>query len=308
MKLELLVVPDCPHESGARELALATLAELGMTADLTTTVIATEAEARGRGFVGSPTFLVDGRDLFAQPGASVGVACRVYPTSDGLAGVPSRADLRDALDTRRPPNIPVSDRAQHWDTAFATRPTNEMSWFEASHELSVSLLGQQPGSVVDIGAGAGTLADALLAVGRLDITLLDISHEALAVTRDRLGPTGGQVHYVVTDLLEWSPDRKYDTWHDRAVFHFLTDPLDRESYVETAAQAVAHGGLLVMATFGPGGPTSCSGLPTARHSSDDLAQLFAPAFSMVGSSLRVHLTPTGAEQQFTWAWMRRTTS
>ena len=308
MKFELLVVPDCPHESAAREIALATLADLGLTAELTTTVIATEAEAQARGFVGSPTFLVDGEDLFAQLDASVGVACRVYRTSDGLAGVPSRADLRDALRSRRPLNAGTSGRAQHWDTVFATRPTNEMSWFEATHEFSLSLLSQQPGSVVDIGAGAGTLADELLGIGRLDITLLDISHEALALTRDRLGPTEGRVDYVVTDLLEWSPERHYDAWHDRAVFHFLTDPLDQESYVGTAARAVTHGGLLVLATFGPGGPTSCSGLPTTRHSSSHLAEIFAPAFSMVGSSLRVHHTPNDAEQQFTWAWMRRTTS
>lgn len=200
------------------------------------------------------------------------------------------------------------DRVKHWDTVFATRAADEVSWFEASHDLSVALLAQQPGAVVDVGAGAGTLADELLASGRTDVTLLDISHEALAVTRDRLGPQEQRVHYVVSDLLTWSPERQYDAWHDRAVFHFLTDPTDQTSYVDLAARAVSIGGLLVLATFGPDGPTACSGLPTARHSADDLAALFAPAFSVVGSDLRVHHTPDGAQQQFTWAWLRRGTS
>jgi len=100
MELELLVVPDCPHEAPARDLALRTLAELGLAAELTTTVIATEAEAQARGFVGSPTFLLDGEDPFAEPGTAIGVACRVYRTSNGLAGLPSGADLRAALRSR----------------------------------------------------------------------------------------------------------------------------------------------------------------------------------------------------------------
>ncbi len=97
MDVELLVVPDCPHEMAAAELTRAALEAVGSSTSITTTVIATEAEARARGFTGSPTFLVNGRDLFAQPGAGVGVACRVYPTPAGLAGVPSLDDLRDAL-------------------------------------------------------------------------------------------------------------------------------------------------------------------------------------------------------------------
>lgn len=198
-----------------------------------------------------------------------------------------------------------TDRTQHWDTVFATRATDEVSWFEASHDLSVSLLREQPGSVVDIGAGAGTLTDELLADGRTDVTLLDISHEALAVTRERLGSSESRVGYVVSDLLMWAPERQWDAWHDRAVFHFLTDPTDQASYVDLAARAVRPGGLLVLATFGPDGPTACSGLPTARHSAAELGALFAPAFAVTHDEVRVHHTPGGADQQFTWAVMRR---
>lgn len=160
--------------------------------------------------------------------------------------------------------------------------------------------------VLDVGAGAGTLADELLAHGRTDITLLDISREALAVTRERLGPDEQRVHFVVADLLSWRPERQYDAWPDRAVFHFLTDPVHQASYVTLAGRTVSPGGLLVLATFGPAGPTACSGLPTARHSAEHLRALFAPAFSIMGSELRVHHTPQGTEQQFVWAWMRRT--
>ncbi|WP_341924162.1 class I SAM-dependent methyltransferase [Nocardioides psychrotolerans] len=194
--------------------------------------------------------------------------------------------------------------ARHWDTVFATRSADEVSWFEANHAHSVSLLREQPGSVIDVGAGAGTLVDELLADGRTDVTLLDISHEALALTRERLGTGEQRVGYVVSDLLAWEPSRTFDAWHDRAVFHFLTDPADQASYVDLAASAVSPGGLMVLAAFGPDGPTACSGLPTARHSAAGLGALFAPAFTVTGAQTRVHRTPGGADQQFTWVVMR----
>lgn len=156
--------------------------------------------------------------------------------------------------------------AGHWDAVFASRDLDTVSWFEDTPTHSVELLRQQHGSVIDIGAGASRLPDALLSDGRDDITVLDISQEALAVTRERLGSTEGRGTYVVSDVLSWEPAHTYDAWHDRAVFHFLTAPADRAAYVDLAARAVSPDGLLVLATFGQDGPTSCSGLPTARHS------------------------------------------
>jgi hypothetical protein len=118
------------------------------------------------------------------------------------------------------------DSADHWDAVFVSRDLDTVSWFEETPTHSVELLRQQPGSVIDIGAGASRLPDALLTDGRDDITVLDISHEALAVTRDRLGSAAGRVAYVVSDVLAWEPARTYDPWHDRAVLHFLTEPED----------------------------------------------------------------------------------
>lgn len=198
------------------------------------------------------------------------------------------------------------ERAGHWDAVFASRDLDTVSWFEETPTHSVELLRPQPGSVIDIGAGASRLPDALLTDGRDDITVLDISHEALAVTRERLGSVEGRVNYIVSDVLSWEPARTFDAWHDRAVLHFLTAPADQAAYVDLAARALAPGGLLVLATFGPDGPTSCSGLPTTRHSAADLSALFAPAFTLTRAETRMHRTPAGAEQQFTWVTARRT--
>ena len=133
------------------------------------------------------------------------------------------------------------DSADHWDAVFASRDLDAVSWFEKTPAHSVELLRQQPGSVIDIGAGASRLPDALLAEGREDITLLDISQEALAVTRERLGSADGRVAYVVSDVLAWEPSRTYDVWHDRAVFHFLTEPANQAAYVDLAARTLSPG-------------------------------------------------------------------
>ncbi|MCK5926924.1 MAG: class I SAM-dependent methyltransferase [Nocardioides sp.] len=116
------------------------------------------------------------------------------------------------------------DGSHHWDAVFASRDLDTVSRFEETPTHSVELLRQQGGSVIDIGAGASRLPDALLTDGRDDITVLDISREALAVTRERLGSAEGRVAYVVSDVLSWEPSRTYDAWHDRAVLHFLTEP------------------------------------------------------------------------------------
>lgn len=198
------------------------------------------------------------------------------------------------------------DGSHHWDAVFASRDLDTVSWFEETPTHSVELLRQQAGSVIDIGAGASRLPDALLADGREDITVLDISREALAVTRERLGSAEGRVAYVVSDVLSWEPSRTYDAWHDRAVLHFLTEPANQAAYVDLAARTISPGGLLVLATFGPDGPTTCSGLPTARHSAEDLAALVARAFALTHAETRIHRTPGGSEQQFTWISARRT--
>ena len=193
-----------------------------------------------------------------------------------------------------------------------------MSWYQPAPDASLRLITTSPvtagendeydgdRSVIDVGAGASALVDRLLDAGYRDVTALDVSEEALTVTRRRLGDRADQVSFVVSDLLAWHPDRRYHTWHDRAVLHFLTDPADRTRYVRLAADAVPPGGVVILAGFAPGGPTHCSGLPTAQRSTEQLAAEFADHFTLEHAETETHHTPTGAEQAFTWVRLRRT--
>lgn len=211
--------------------------------------------------------------------------------------------------------------ADHWDTVYGTKATDEVSWFQQQPTTSLRLLASvaPPSStVIDIGAGASTFADSLLKAGWSDVTVLDVSAIALALVRnrvkvmvgdqpsDQLGQRQGPASFVVADVLTWRPERTYDAWHDRAVFHFLVRPEQRERYVATVASAIRPGGVLVLGTFAADGPTQCSGLPTSRYDADALAEVFAPGFSLEHSEREEHVTPGGAVQPFTWVVLRHT--
>jgi SAM-dependent methyltransferase len=194
---------------------------------------------------------------------------------------------------------------EHWDAIYGETPVAEVSWYEAFPETSLRLIASAGGSaVLDVGAGASFLADRLLEHGYADLTLLDVSNEALSVVQQRLGDVQG-VEFVVADLLAWQPTRRFDVWHDRAVLHFLTGAADVRRYVATAANAVRDGGAVVVGTFAGDGPTRCSGLPTARYEPDALAALFEPAFTEVHHEREEHRTPGGLIQPFTWVVLRR---
>lgn len=215
--------------------------------------------------------------------------------------------------------------AEHWDTIYGTKATDEVSWYQrqptTSHRLLTSV-SSPSGAVIDVGAGASTLVDTLLDDGWSDVTALDVSAKALALVRDRVNVRAGdrafgQHHdlpcertgpasFVVANVLSWQPERTYDAWHDRAVFHFLVEPEQRDQYVATASRAVRSGGVVVLGTFAADGPTQCSGLPTARYDADGLAAVFEPGFSLENSEREEHVTPGGAVQPFTWVVLRRT--
>lgn len=201
----------------------------------------------------------------------------------------------------------MQDAATHWDDVYGSKPLESVSWFEARPETSLRLLTlafPERGAVVDVGAGASFLVDGLLDAGWPDVTVLDVSSEALDLVRARL--TGRDVSYVVTDLLAWQPDQGYDAWHDRAVFHFLTARDEQRAYVGTAAAAVLPGGAAVLGVFAEDGPAQCSGLPTAGHSAEALAELFSGDFVLEHSEREEHVTPAGVVQPFTWVVLRRT--
>jgi len=157
-------------------------------------------------------------------------------------------------------------------------------------------------SLLDVGGGSAALVDALVADGWQDLAVLDISPVALQAARARLPRS--PVDWIVADLLHWWPQRRYDWWHDRAVFHFLAAEQERQLYRERLAAAVRPGGYAILATFAPDGPEACSGLPVCRYDPADLAVQAAPGFSLIESRRQVHVTPSGGEQAFTWVVLR----
>ncbi len=205
------------------------------------------------------------------------------------------------------PEIP--EAAVHWDLVYRTKATDGVSWFEARPTASLELVAacaltpETP--IVDVGAGASRLVDELLERGHEDLTVLDVSAEALALTRARLGANGRSAHEVVADVSRWRPSRRYGLWHDRAVFHFLTAPLSRADYLRTLCAAVPPGGNVIVGTFALDGPERCSGLPVARYSEDSLAETFASVATLVETKRVHHETPSGALQSFVFCRFAR---
>lgn len=200
--------------------------------------------------------------------------------------------------------------AAHWESVYRTKAEDEVSWFEESPQASldaIAAVGLKPtdsssAAAVDIGAGRSSLAVALLELGWHPVIALDISSTALEQLADR---TSDGLICVASDVLSWQPDRRVGLWHDRAVFHFLTEPADQAAYADLAARTVVPGGIVVLATFAPDGPEQCSGLPTARHDAASLERTFSPAFALQRQQRIEHRTPWGAIQPFTCVVLRR---
>lgn len=201
------------------------------------------------------------------------------------------------------------DRVQHWQGVYTTKDETAVSWYEASPRRSLDLLrravGGAPASVIDVGGGASTLVDHLVAAGFRDLAVLDVSAAALAKVRSRLGAAAESVTWIVADVTRWRPPRMWDVWHDRAVFHFLTDRADQEAYLAALRAATTPGGFAILATFAPDGPERCSGLPVQRYDAATLAHRLGPDFALLVAEAAAHQTPWAAEQRFTHALFRR---
>jgi SAM-dependent methyltransferase len=200
-------------------------------------------------------------------------------------------------------------RQAHWENVYATKGENEVSWFQQSPALSLELIMQagavRNSAIIDIGGGASRLVDHLVDQGFADVTVLDLSSAALETAKARLGERAGRVHWLVADATIWEPVKRYDIWHDRAAFHFLTDEKDRAAYIERLTRGLKAKGHAIIATFALDGPEKCSGLPVARYDAASLTQTLGPGFRPVQTQRHEHATPWGSHQVFQFSVFRR---
>ncbi|WP_439365332.1 class I SAM-dependent methyltransferase [Bradyrhizobium sp. DASA03005] len=203
----------------------------------------------------------------------------------------------------------MSDRSTHWDHVYATKGEAEVSWYQDSPATSLAMIrgagSDRDAAIIDIGGGASRLVDALLQDGYRDVAVLDLSANALEAAKKRIGQAASTVDWIVADATTWRPARTYDVWHDRAAFHFLTDPRDRAAYVERLRSTIKPGGHVIIATFAPDGPEKCSGLPVQRHDSASLAAELGPDFELVETRSETHHTPWGSSQAFQFSRFKR---
>jgi SAM-dependent methyltransferase len=199
-------------------------------------------------------------------------------------------------------------RAAHWNTVYDTKGEDGVSWYQAVPTMTRELLAVtgagRDAAVIDLGGGASVVVDHLIADGFTDVTVLDVSRVALDRTQARLGADADRVHWLHRDIFDWMPERRYDVWHDRAVFHFLTEADERRAYAETLRAGLAPGGVAIIATFDADGPAQCSGLPVVRYAPAGLAAEFAPDLALVTSRREEHVTPAGFIQPFAWVVLR----
>jgi SAM-dependent methyltransferase len=203
----------------------------------------------------------------------------------------------------------ATDRKDHWEAVYSTKAETGVSWYQDEPRLSLELVGAvapaEGGRIIDVGGGASVLVDRLLDLSFGQIAVLDISETALGKARARLGERAERVRWVVADVTEGPELGTFDVWHDRAVFHFLTDPDDRRSYVELARQTVPLGGHLVIATFADDGPMRCSDLGVSRYNARSLASELGEGFSLVREARETHATPWGSSQAFVYGVFKR---
>lgn len=202
-----------------------------------------------------------------------------------------------------------ADQRQHWEQVYATHLEDEVSWFEAFPETSLALIrscGLSPNALIlDVGAGASCLPDALLSEGYMNLAVLDVSPSALERTRQRLGDRAQSVGFIVADIVNWRPDFQVDLWHDRAMLHFLISDADRAAYAESLRAAVRAGGYVIISNFAPTGPERCSGLPVVRADQSAIAHLLGPEFELLEAFEKDHTTPKGRKQRFLFTRFRR---
>ena len=197
----------------------------------------------------------------------------------------------------------------HWEDVYAAKSETAVSWYQPHSVRSLELIEQaapdRGAAVIDVGGGASTLVDDLIGRGFSDLTVLDIAPAALERSKARLRKAAAKVTWIVGDITHWTPPRTWDIWHDRAVFHFLTERAQQDTYVAALTAATRSGATAIVATFALDGPETCSRLPVQRYSPETLARRLGPAFALTGQASETHKTPSGSEQRFSYAVLRR---
>lgn len=200
-------------------------------------------------------------------------------------------------------------KKSHWEQIYGTKPSTSLEWFQARAETSLRLIeatgAPLSAAIIDVGGGVSTLVDDLLKQGYNHLSVLELAASALAASQARLGSDADKVIWLEGDITTVEfPPRIYDIWHDRAVFHFLTEAAQRQAYVRNVLHALRPGGALIIATFAEEGPTQCSGLPVVRYSAEQLHAEFGTAFELLSHENGLHHTPSGYAQKFLYCHLR----
>jgi 2-polyprenyl-3-methyl-5-hydroxy-6-metoxy-1,4-benzoquinol methylase len=201
------------------------------------------------------------------------------------------------------------DNKAHWETIYKTKDSTDVSWYQAKPETSLMFFEQYnvplSAKIIDIGGGDSLLVDNLLSRGYKDISVLDISESAIQRAQERLGEQSKNVTWIVNDIRDFTPTIKYDFWHDRAAFHFLTNENDIEKYLQTAQQSLKPGGLMVVGTFSETGPTRCSGIDIKQYSETSMTDRLQRYFDKIKCIEEDHTTPFGTVQNFVFCSFRK---
>ena len=202
----------------------------------------------------------------------------------------------------------MAEVPNRWEGVYRSKEETGTSWFENRPQVSLDLIAatgaSREAAIVDVGAGTSRLVDCLLERGFRRITVLDLSETALAKTRSRL-PDDRPVEWVASNVLDWQPSERLDVWHDRAAFHFLTEPADQVAYMRVMNEALLPGGHAIIGTFAPDGPEKCSGLPVARYGAALLSERLGAGYQLLRSLIHDHRTPWGSLQRFHFGLFRK---
>lgn len=203
------------------------------------------------------------------------------------------------------------DKKNHWEGIYQTKKVDEVSWYQLRSEQTLRLIDSAKldpkARIIDVGGGTSSLVDCLLERGYKNLSVLDVSEKALTTVKERLDRKTEVVEWIISDILDFQPHKKFDFWHDRAVFHFLTNPKEREKYLEVMSGALNIDAYVLISTFGPEGPEKCSGLPVQRYDSDSIQHTLGSGYQLLSTEQEIHLTPWGSHQQFVHCLFKRVT-